>query len=298
MPVRDAFGRAPRSAAGEDEYRVRRTGGAAFRTSRLRHDDLTVVLKRFEPRVTLPGDAPTFVLVHGLGVSSRYFHPLAAELARSAAVYLVDLPGYGAAPDPRRDVTLADHADALAATLRSAGIRAPVLVGHSMGSNVVSLVAERHPDATDRLVLLAPTLEPRLRTPGRAIRLLLADGLREPPRVFAIAATDYLVRCGLPYLLRQLPHLLADRVEERMGRLRARVLVVDGDRDPLVPNHWVHRLASGAPDTWSRIVRGPHVIMHTDPVGTARWMLAFARATDDEPWDEGDDAIVERGPGS
>jgi hypothetical protein len=38
--------------------------------------------------------------------------------------------------------------------------------------------------------------------------------------------------------------------------------------------------------------------MHTDPVGTARWMLAFARATDDEPAEAGDDAVVERGPGA
>ena len=298
MPVRDAFGRAPRSAAGEDAYRARRVGGATFFTSRQQHDHLTVVLKRFETRDGIPEDAPTFVLVHGLGVSSRYFHPLAAELARSSHVYLVDLPGYGAAPDPKRDVTLGDHAAALAATLRSAGIGKPVLVGHSMGSNVVSIVAERHPDVTDRLVLLAPTLEPQLRSRGRAIRRLLADGLREPPRVFGIAVTDYLIRCGLPYMLRQLPHLLEDRIEERMGRLRARVLVVDGDRDPIVPNHWVHHLAEGAPEAESRIVRGPHVIMHTDPVGTARWMLAFARAADDEPAESGDDAVVERGPGA
>jgi len=295
MPVRDAFGRAPRSAAGEDAYRVRRTGGATFFTSRQQHDDLTVVFKRFEPRGALPDDAPTFVLVHGLGVSSRYFHPLAAELARSARVWLVDLPGYGAAPDPRRDVTLVDHAGALAAALRTAGIEKPVLVGHSMGSNVVSLVAERDPDVTDRIVLLAPTLEPQLRRPGRAIRRLLADAFREPPRVFAIAASDYLIRCGLPYMLRQLPHLLEDRVEERMERLQARVLVVDGDRDPIVPNHWVHHLAKGVPDTESRIVRGPHVIMHTDPVATARWMLAFAHATDGQAWDADDDAVLERG---
>ncbi len=298
MGLRDAFGRAPRSAAGEDAYRVRHVGGAAYYTSRQQHDDLTVVLKRFEPRAALALDAPTFVLVHGLGVSSRYFHPLAAELASSAHVFLVDLPGYGAAPDPRRDVTLTDHAAALAATLRSSGIRKPVLVGHSMGSNVVSIVAERDPDVTDRIVLLAPTLDPRLRTPGRAVRRLLADGLREPPRVFAIATSDYLIRCGLPYLLRQLPHLLEDRVEERMGRLRARVLIVDGDRDPIVPNHWVHDLASGGRDAESRIVRGPHVIMHTDPIGTARWMLAFARATDGEPTETDDEAVVERGPAS
>lgn len=276
--VRDAFGRGPHGAAGEDAYVVRHVDGAAYYTSRQQHDDLTVVVKRFPLRAPVAADDATFVLVHGLGVSSRYFHPLAAELARRGHVHLVDLPGYGAAPDPKRDVRLADHAGALAAMLRESGLAKPVLVGHSMGTNVVSLVAERDPAVADRIVLLAPTLEPALRTRGRAIGRLLADALREPPRVFGIAVTDYLVRCGLPYLLRQLPHLLGDRLEERMARLDARVLVIDGDRDPIVPNSWVAELAGRARDAEARIVRGPHVIMHTDPVATARYIVDFADA--------------------
>ncbi|GAA2087370.1 alpha/beta hydrolase [Pseudolysinimonas kribbensis] len=278
ISVRDALGRGPRGPAEEEAYPPERVGDAVYYTSRQEHEDLTVVVKRFPHRA--PRDPATpFVLVHGLGVSSRYFHPLAAELARRGPVFLLDLPGYGAAPDPRRDVTLEDHADAVAAMLRTSGIARPVLVGHSMGANVVSLVAERDPAVTDRLVLLAPTLAPGLRTPARAIGRLMADGLREPPRVLGIAATDYLVRCGAPYLLRQLPHLLADRLEDRMPRLAARVLVVDGDRDPIVPNEWISELAARAVDGDARLVRGPHVIMHTDPIATAGHILEFADAS-------------------
>jgi pimeloyl-ACP methyl ester carboxylesterase len=280
VSARDAVGRGRRDAAGEDAYRTRHVRGAEFFTSRQRHDDLTVVVKRFPQRAPVDADDASFVLVHGLGVSSRYFHPLAAELARRGPVYLVDLPGYGAAPDPKRDVTLEDHADAVCAMLAESGIEKPVLVGHSMGTNVVTLAAERHPEIADRIVLLAPTLEPQLRTRGRAIRRLLADGFREPPRVFAIAAGDYLVRCGLPYLLRQLPHLLADRMEDRIGRLDARVLVIDGDRDPIVPNPWVDHLAGLGRLGEPKIVRGPHVIMHTDPAGTAGHIVEFADRTD------------------
>jgi pimeloyl-ACP methyl ester carboxylesterase len=276
--LRDALGRGPRGPAGEDAYRVEQVDGATFFTSRQQHDDLTVVVKRFPRRTPEDAGGPAFVLVHGIGVSSRYFHPLAAELARYGEVHLVDLPGYGAAPDPRRDVTLADHAGAVAAMLRESGIRRPVLVGHSMGSNVVALVAERDPAVTDRIVLLAPTLAPSLRTAGRAIRRLMVDATREPLRVSAIAASDYLVRCGLPYLLRQLPHLLADRLEERVPRLEARILVIDGDRDPIVPNGWVEHLADRGRHGEACIVRGPHVVMHTDPVGTARHIVAFRDA--------------------
>lgn len=270
------LGRGRRGAAGEDAYRVRRFRGAQFYTSRQLHDDLTVVVERFPG----PEDvaARTYVLVHGIGVSSRYFHPLAAELSASGRVFLVDLPGYGAAPDPRRDVTLADHAAVLAGFLRETDLANPVLVGHSMGTQVVSLLAERHPDVTDTVVMLAPTLVPSARTPGRAIRNLLRDALREPPVVFVIAVTDYLVRCGLPYLLRQMPHMLADRLEDRVAAHRARTLVVNGHRDPIVPSAWASELAQRHPHAEFREVRGPHVIMHTAPAMIARHIVAFVAA--------------------
>lgn len=256
---------------------MRRYRGAQFFTSRQLHDDLTVVVKRFPG----PEDvaARTYVLVHGIGVSSRYFQPLAAALSTSGRVFLVDLPGYGAAPDPRRDVKLADHAAVLAGFLRQTELANPVIVGHSMGTQVVSLLAERHPDVADTIVMLAPTLEPPARTSWRAIRNLLRDALREPPVVFAIAVTDYLVRCGLPYLLRQLPHMLADRLEDRVSVHRARTLVINGDRDPIVPSAWATELAERHPHATFREVRGPHVIMHTDPAMIARHITEFVAAT-------------------
>lgn len=268
--MRLGFG--PRGAAGEDAHRVRRIRGSLYYTSRQEHENLTIVVERFPG----PDDvaARTYVLVHGIGVSSRYFHPLAAELATSGRVYLVDLPGYGAAPDPRRDVTLADHAAVLAGFLRQTELPNPVLVGHSMGTQVVSLLAERHPDVADTAVLMAPTLEPPRRAWG-AIGRLLHDATREPPAVFWIAVTDYLVRCGLPYLLKQLPHMLGDRLEGRMPEHRARTLVITGDRDPIVTAAWAEQLCAAHPHATFREVRGPHVIMHTDPAMIARHITEF-----------------------
>jgi pimeloyl-ACP methyl ester carboxylesterase len=260
----------------EARYRRRIAGGAAFWTSRQVHEDLTIVVKRFAVRHTPVDTDRTFVLVHGIGVSSRYFQPLAAELAHLGAVYLVDLPGYGAAPDPHRDVTIPEHAAVLASLLRRAGLEGSVIVGHSWGCQVVSTLAIEHPEITDRIVLMAPTMQPASRHFWRATGNLLRDALREPPVVFGIAITDYLVRCGLPYLLRQVPHMLRDAMETRLGSLRARVLVVNGDRDPIVGEEWARELSGLSDRIEFAQVRGPHVIMHTDPVMIAehieRWL--------------------------
>jgi pimeloyl-ACP methyl ester carboxylesterase len=268
--------RGRRGPAGEELYRIRKIRGRQYFTSRQQHDDLTIVVERF------PGPEQavrrTYVLVHGIGVSSRYFHPLAAELSRTGRVFLVDLPGYGAAPDPRRDVSLADHAAVLAGFLREADLRSPVIVGHSMGTQVVSVLAQRHPEVTENVVMMAPTMVPSARKPSTAIAHLLHDATREPLRVCVIAILDYVVRCGLPYLMRQMPHMLNDRLEDRVGSHGARTLVINGDRDPIVPSAWAEALSRAHPHAEFRQVHGPHVIMHTDPVMVARHITDFVDA--------------------
>jgi pimeloyl-ACP methyl ester carboxylesterase len=264
--------------AGEDAFRSRSIRGTRYFRSRQRHEELTIIVERFPGSQVVPvggGTPRSYVLVHGIGVSSRYFRPLAVELAKTGAVYLVDLPGYGAAPNPRREVTLTDHAAVIASFLRETNLVNPVIVGHSMGTQIVSLLAAKHPDVTDRIVVLAPTMEPTARTPGRAIGRLLHDSTREPPIVFWIAITDYLVRCGLPYLLRQMPHMLTDRIEDRVGTNHANTLVINGDRDPIAPTPWVRELGKDDARTTFRQVHGPHVIMHTDPVMIAKHITDF-----------------------
>jgi len=171
--------------------RMQHRGGVTYYSSRSLYDDLAVVIERF------PGRAATsrcFVLVHGIGVSSRYFHPLATELANSGEVFLIDLAGYGAVPNPKRDVPIQLHADVLGNLLQRAGVENPVLVGHSMGTQVVSQLASDAPQSSDRLVLIAPTVNPpdrRFSTEGRLTsieaRTLVPRGDSDPisPRSWA-----------------------------------------------------------------------------------------------------------------
>jgi len=238
--------------------------GTVFVSRREVHEHLTVAVTRLEG----PVGGPAFVLVHGIGVSSRYFRPLALELVRHGSVYLIDLPGYGAAPDPRTEVTLDGHADAVASLLRGLTARETVVVGHSMGAQVVVSLARRHPPLVSRLVLLGPTMEPGRRTAVQAIARLLVDGTREPLAVNGIVFTDYIFRAGPPYTIRQLPHLLRDRLEERIAGVPVPVRVVRGTRDPIVSQPWARLLARRAGGDALEIA-GPHVVMYTSPEAVA-----------------------------
>lgn len=88
------------------------------------------------------GTGSSLVWIHGLGEQSASFDPVARHdaLADFAHV-LVDLPGYGRAPWPATPRSLEALADELAAWL--ADQPPAIVVGHSMGGVLATLIGER-----------------------------------------------------------------------------------------------------------------------------------------------------------
>lgn len=252
----------------ESAFSERTSSGAKFYTRSQKVGDLGAVIRRFPRRPGATG-GPQFVLVHGIGVSGRYYMPLAAELARYGSVWLIDLPGYGSAPRAGRNVSISDHAGVVAAVIESSGIQSPVLVGHSMGCQVITEVAVQQPELASSLVLLAPTINPAERSLIASSFRLAQDLLTEPIRANFVVGTDYFFRCGPPYFARQLKHLLGDRIEERLVQIETPTLVIVGHRDPVVKIDWAEQASRLLPNGRLKIVQGPHVIMYTDPVTIA-----------------------------
>lgn len=218
-----------------------------------------------------------FVLVHGIGVSARYFTPLTVELSRHGTVWAIDLPGHGASPRPPKDPTLADHAAVVAELVASRGLANPVLVGHSMGTQIVTQLVVDNPQLTDRIVLMGTTMPPRLRTLASASAALLLDVSREPLHCNLTVMVDYFFRCGIPYYVRQLPQLLDDAIEERLPDVRAKALVIVGERDPIAGSGWSVEVASRMPHAHVAEVGGAHVVMFSDPVRVAELIVEHAR---------------------
>src|SRR3954470_4052954 len=114
---------------------------------------------------TLPQDAPTIVLVHGVAVSNRYLLPLAERLAPRARVYVPDLPGYGLSDHPLgRDMTVTELADALLTWMDRIELERPHFLGNSFGCQVIADLAARHPNRVDRIVFQGPTVDPHARS--------------------------------------------------------------------------------------------------------------------------------------
>ena len=204
-----------------------------------------------------PAGAAPIVLVHGFGSSSAYFARLGAVLARRWSVLAVDLPGFGRSRAPRRPLTVAEHAEVLRTLLVQRGLDGAVLVGHSMGCQVVAGLLRAAPTVASRAVLIGPTVDERARSAVRQGLRLARNAALETKTLAPVQVRSYLA-CGPRTHLATLGAMLDDHLEEALAQVRAPVLLVRGQHDPIAPRRWVEQLRAVTPQAAVAQVRGAH----------------------------------------
>lgn len=91
----------------------------------------------------IQGSGKPLLLIHGLGGSFRSWAPILDALAAEREVIAIDLPGFGATPPLRGEVSIRTLADAVTEFLGSRGLTGVDAVGSSMGARLVLELARR-----------------------------------------------------------------------------------------------------------------------------------------------------------
>ncbi|MFP5376805.1 MAG: alpha/beta fold hydrolase [Acidimicrobiia bacterium] len=206
------------------------------------------------------GSAPPSVLaLHGWGRSSADF---AGALQGLDAVAL-DLPGFGATPEPPGPWGAAEYAAAVAPVLDEMATPA-VVVGHSFGGRVAVHLATAHPERVRALVLAGV---PLLRRPGprprpapafRAGRALHRRGLVSDARMEALrrryGSADYRAAAGVMRAV----HVRAvnEAYDDLLPRVACPVELVWGDDDADVPLAVAEAARGLLPDATLHVVPG------------------------------------------
>ncbi len=205
-------------------------------------------------------DGPVVAFLHGLFGQGKNFTAIAKALTPDLRSLLLDLPNHGRSPWTGTTDYLA-AADAVAARLRTEHDGPVHVVGHSMGGKVAMVLALRHPQLVDRLVVvdISPVdseggdefehllgslqrldlttlsrrgeADERLRAdvPDDRVRGFLLQNLRSGPDGLRWQA-------DLALLRRELPSITG--WPELAGSFDGRVLWLAGDRSPYVrPEH-------------------------------------------------------------
>ena len=91
-------------------------------------------------------DRPCVLLLHGLTDNGLCWLPVIEALADDYDLVAPDARGHGLSDAPEHGYAAADHAADVVALIRALGLRQPVVIGHSMGGMVATLVAAGHAD--------------------------------------------------------------------------------------------------------------------------------------------------------
>jgi pimeloyl-ACP methyl ester carboxylesterase len=251
-------------------WRGRDESSTRVRVSRVERGDLWVRVST----IGTTGERP-FVLVPGIGVSSDYFERLAPNLNSFGPVHALDLPGFAGVTHPRKALTIRQFADLVGAAIDDLGLKDPIVVGHSMGTQIVTDLAARRPELST-LVLIGPVVNPAERRVTVAARRFLQAAWHEPGRVKVLALRAYLV-CGVHWFSQVLPKMMTYPIEQQLPKVRAHTLVIRGEHDAVAPRSWVEQIGRLVPS--SRLWEMPgaaHSVMHAHAEEVARLCVEHA----------------------
>jgi lipase len=247
----------------------------------------------WDPVLPAPA-APTVLAVHGITATHQAWTWLVDELP-GARVVAPDLRGRGrsnALPGP---FGMARHADDVATLLGVLGTGPAVVVGHSMGAFVSVVLAHRHRDLVDSLILVdggLPLDVPVGADPDELMRAVLGPAAAR----LAMTFPDHE---GYRDFWRQHP-AFAGSVDERLGayfdydlepadgawRPSSRIEAVTGDQRELVTGESLLP-ALEALDTPALFLRAPRGLLDGDPLypvdHVARWAARLPVTTAEVP---------------
>ncbi len=245
-------------------------------------------------------NAPTVVLIHGLGASMySWRRNLAPLTAAGFRVVAFDNRGFGFSNRPPAGYTNAAYARLVVALLDSLRIPEAVLVGHSMGGAIAAEVALAHPERVRGLALLDPAgfgvWQPRLYRVARwPIVGALATGLRgrgftarvlrsayaDPGKVTEADVDQYYAPVAQRDYGRALRGVLRefrfDALPGRLAAVRAPTLVLWGEQDRWIPPAVGRRLAAELPRGALVVLPGAgHAIQEEAPDAVNHLLITF-----------------------
>lgn len=235
---------------------------------------------RLHYQVAGPLDAPTLVLLHGIGGNVNWWQMNMPTFSQHFRTYALDLPGFGRSWRLRKPFSIDEGAIYLHDWLDFLGLEKVNLLGHSMGGQIAARFASQHPDCVSRLVLVAPsglwvTTKQRLKW------------LRDMPKVSVplnqtLSIATGTMRTDLVTLGISLKAILADRgAAPTLAALTVPTLLLWGGSDGVLPpalGEQALQLLQKAPARLEYVAGGTHNMMYDQAAEFNRQTLAFLLA--------------------
>lgn len=244
-----------------------------------------------------PDSSRTVIFLHGFTDSSFSFAelmPALTQLDPSLRAIAIDQRGHGDSSRPACCYTPQDFARDVVEFMDVRGIRTATIVGHSMGGLIAQLIAIEQPERVSSLVLLgtAPTVDNQgVRDLLTAVKTLSdpvdrkfatefqASTVHQPlPEAQLAHYVDASMKVPARVWIETLGELIKLDTRPDLGRIRARTLVLWGDRDMVVSREDQQAFVQGIPNATLKVYDAIGHGMHWEaPARVAADLMAFLR---------------------
>lgn len=220
----------------------------------------TLRVNGVELEYRVSGSGEPLLLVHGFGSCiDDSWGPVLPELAKSHRVIAVNQRGHGASTNPSGTFTHAQSAEDIRSLMDSLGVKSASAIGYSSGAMTLMHLAARYPDRVSKLVLVGATTHFGEQA-RRIMRSVASDGLPPPVR-------EQFLKCAArgaaqaDELTRQFGSFKDSHDDMNfkaadLARIKARTLIVHGDRDEFFPVDVPVRMYESIPGSKLWIVPG------------------------------------------
>lgn len=250
--------------------------------------------------LTIEGEGPPLLVLHGFGASGAAFRRLAPLLREHLTLITPDLPGFGYSErSPDSDHSHEANAGLMLELLDRLGISSVAVLGHSVGAAIALRMATTAPSRVTALILVGgpgrdPAL-PRWTRPlltvavppavesRRGQRWLNQSAMARGARVDETTVSSYLREARVQGHAATLMAMLTQTrygPAPNLADVRMPALVISGAADRYFSPSCAEELASGLPSAELRIVEDAgHLVLEERPEVAAESILAFLRAS-------------------
>ena len=236
----------------------------------------------------------TLVLIHGLGASANRWEYVIPHFEKNYRVIVPDLIGFGYSDKPLVDYTTDFFSEFLKKFLEKLDIKNPVLIGSSLGGQIIAEYTLNNNDTVKKLVLISPSgvmkhstpaldayvmaaLYPNQEAAKNAFEMMSGSSKNIDPKI----VEGFVKRMRLPnakmaFMSTLLGLKNSQILTEKLSSITVPTMVVWGELDPVIPVKYADSIVSTIKDCrFYRMDGCGHTPYVDDPEIFAKTVMKF-----------------------
>lgn len=182
------------------------------------------------------------LFLHGWGANLNSFLPVAKEL--KCRSFLIDLPGFGESSLPNSIYSSYDYANLIERFINELNLDSLILVGHSFGGKIASLIASKNPSWLEKVVIISsPGIKTKKKFKTRLkiftykllAKIFYTFGLKKSLEKLRnkFGSQDYKSSKGI--MREILKNVINEDISTELKKIKKDTLIIFGKNDDAVP---------------------------------------------------------------